>query len=82
MDESEPSLEDGYDESSLLFLRRFFFLSRFFFFDDESDNNFLMTSLTMVVLGPGYLVRALFHFLKITLVVSVDYFNLVGSLDC
>ena len=41
----------------------------------------LMTSLTMMVLGPGYLVRALFHFLKFLLFVSVDFFNLVESLE-
>ena len=35
---------------------------------------------TMMVLGQGYLVNALFHFLKILLVVSVDYFHLVKSL--
>ena len=40
-----------------------------------------MTSLTTMVLGPGYLVRAIFHFLKIPLVVSVEYFNLVESLE-
>ena len=34
-----------------------------------------MTSITMMVLGPDYLVRALFHFLKILLVVSVDFFS-------
>ena len=32
------------------------------------------TSLTMMVVGPGYLVRALFCFLKIPLVVSVGFF--------
>ena len=42
---------------------------------------YLMMSLMMMVLGPGYLVRALFHFLKIPLVVSVDYFHLVESLE-
>ena len=40
-----------------------------------------MKSLTMMVLGPGCLVRALFHFLKILLVVSVNYFHLVESLE-
>ena len=40
-----------------------------------------MTSLTMMVLGPGYLVCALFHFLKILSVVSVYYFHLVESLE-
>ena len=41
----------------------------------------LMTSLTIKVLGPGHLVRALFNFpLKIPLVVSVDYFQLVESM--
>ena len=50
-----------------------------------------MTSLTMMVLGPGHMVRALFHFpLKILLVlsvaqnplvVSVDYFVLVMSVE-
>ena len=42
----------------------------------------LMTSLTMMVLGPGHLVRALFHFpLKILLVVSVAQNPLVMSVD-
>ena len=51
----------------------------------------LMTSLTMMVLGPGHLVCALFNFLlKIMLVVSVaqnplvvsvDYFPLVASVE-
>ena len=41
----------------------------------------LMTSLTIVVLGPGYLVRAIFHFLKNPLVVSVDYFHLVEWME-
>ena len=40
----------------------------------------LMMSLTTMVLGPVYLVRALFHFLKITLVVSVDNFYLFESM--
>ena len=40
-----------------------------------------MTIMTMIVLSLGYLVRAPFHFLKITLVVSVDYSHLVESLD-
>ena len=40
-----------------------------------------MTSLTMIVLGPGYLVRALFHFMNIPLVVSVGHFHLVESLE-
>ena len=40
-----------------------------------------MTSMTMMVLGPGYLVRALSHFLIILLVVPVDNFNLVQSLE-
>ena len=40
-----------------------------------------MTSLKMMVLGPVYLVRALFHFLKNPVVVSVDYFHLVESLE-
>ena len=40
-----------------------------------------MKSLTMMVLGPGYLVRALFDFLKILLVMSVDYFHLVETLE-
>ena len=35
----------------------------------------------IMVLGPGYLVRALFHFLKILLVVSVEYFYLVESME-
>ena len=40
----------------------------------------LTTSLTMMVLGPGHLVRALYHFpLIITLVVSVEYFQLIES---
>ena len=42
---------------------------------------YVMTSLTMMVLGLGYLVRALFHFLKIMLVVSEEYFHLVESLE-
>ena len=42
----------------------------------------LMTSLTIKVLGPGHLVRALFNFpLRILLVVSVDYFHLVQSME-
>ena len=41
----------------------------------------LVTSLTMMVLGLGYLVRAFFHFLKITFVVSVEYFHLVESME-
>ena len=41
----------------------------------------MMTILTMIVLGPGHLVRALLHFLKILLVVSVDYSHLVESMD-
>ena len=42
----------------------------------------LMTNLMMMVLGPGHLVRAIFHFsLKILLVISVDYFHLVESLE-
>ena len=40
-----------------------------------------MTSLTMIVMGLGFLVLALFHFLKIPLVVSVEYFHLVESLE-
>ena len=35
----------------------------------------------MMVLSPGYLVHALFHFLEIPLVVSVDYFHLFESLE-
>ena len=41
----------------------------------------LVTSLEMMVLGPGCLVRALFNFLTILLAVSVDYFHLVESLE-
>ena len=42
----------------------------------------LMTSLKMMVMGPGHLVRALFHFpLKIPLVVSVEYSPLVVSVE-
>ena len=51
----------------------------------------LMTSLTMMVMGPGHLVRAIFYFLlKILLVVSVaqnplvvsvNYFPLVVSVE-
>ena len=41
----------------------------------------LITSLTMMVLGLGYLVRALFYFLKIPLVVSVNYIYLVESME-
>ena len=40
---------------------------------------YLMTILTMMGLDPGYRVRALFHFLEIPLVVSVDYPHLVES---
>ena len=40
-----------------------------------------MTSLTMMVLVLGYLVRALFRFLKILSVVAVDYFHLVEPLE-
>ena len=39
----------------------------------------LMTSLTMMGLDPGHLVRALFHFLKILLIVSVAQITLVVS---
>ena len=38
-----------------------------------------MTSLTMMVLGLGHLVRALFHFLKFLLVVAVAQNPLVVS---
>ena len=38
-EESESSLKDGSDESSLICLRRFFLLLRFFFFDLESDED-------------------------------------------
>ena len=41
----------------------------------------LMTILTMLVLGPGYLIHALVHFLKILSVVSLDYFHLVESIE-
>ena len=38
----------------------------------------LMMIMTIMVLGPGHMVRDLFHFLlKILLVVSVEYFLLV-----
>ena len=41
-----------------------------------------MTSLTTMVLGPGHLVRAIFHFpLKIPLVMSVEYFSLVVPVE-
>ena len=40
-----------------------------------------MTIPTMMVLGSGFLVRALFHFLIILLVVSVDDFHLVESME-
>ena len=40
----------------------------------------LMVSLKMMVLGPGHLVHALFHFaLEIPLVVSIKYFPLFVS---
>ena len=39
---------------------------------------FSMKSLTMMVIGPSYLVNALFHFLKIPLVLSVESSHLVG----
>ena len=42
----------------------------------------LMTSLTMIGLGPGHLVRALSYYLKILLVVWVEYFQLVESQKC
>ena len=49
-------------------------------FSSYCVNFSVMTSLTMMVLVPGHLVRALFHFaLKILLVVSVEYFQLVVS---
>ena len=35
----------------------------------------------MMVLGPGYLVRAIFHYLKFQLVVSVNYFLLIESME-
>ena len=35
----------------------------------------------MMVMGPVYLVRALFHFLEVPLVVSLDNFYLVDSLE-
>ena len=35
----------------------------------------------MMVLVPGYMVRALFHFLIIILVVSVEYFHLIEPCD-
>ena len=42
----------------------------------------LMTSLTTMVLDPGHLIGALFHFpLKILLVMSVEYFPLVASVE-
>ena len=42
----------------------------------------LIESLTMMVLGPGHLVRALFNFpIKFLLVVSVEYFPLVVSVE-
>ena len=72
MDESELSLEDGSDESSLLCLRRFYSYRVYFS---------LMTNLTRMVLGLDHLVRALFRFLKFPLVVSVEYFYLVESLE-
>ena len=40
-----------------------------------------MKSLTMMILGPGYVALVLFHFLKIPLVVLVDYFHFVESLE-
>ena len=50
-------------------------------FSSYSDSFSLMMSLTIMILGPGYLVRAIFHYLKIPLVMSVDYFHLVESLE-
>ena len=42
----------------------------------------LMMIIAMMVLGPGHLVHALFHFpLKIPLVVTVEYFLLVVSVE-
>ena len=41
----------------------------------------LMTSPTMMVLGPGFLVHAPFNFLTVLLVVSVDYFHSVESME-
>ena len=63
LDESESSLNDGSDEPSFLSFRRFF---------SCRVSVSLVTSLTMMGLGPGHLVRALFHFaLSIRLVMSV-----------
>ena len=38
-----------------------------------------MTSMAMVVLGPGYLVRSLFYFLKFPLIIFVECFQLMES---
>ena len=73
MEKSESLFDDGSDESSFLSFRHFFFLSRLFS---------LMKILQMMVMGPGHLVRALFHFpLKNLLVVTVEYFPLVVSVE-
>ena len=51
-------------------------------FSSCSVSLYLMMSLTMMGLGPGYMVRDLFHFLlEILLVVSVEYFLLVVSVE-
>ena len=81
LDESELSLKDGSDESCFLSLRLFLFLSRLFSLMTSLTMISSMKSLTMMVIGRCYLVRAHFHFLKIPLVFSVDYFHLVGSLE-
>ena len=65
LDESESLLEGGSDESYLLFLQQFSSYRVSFSLMTSLTMISLMTSLMMMVLGPGYLVRAIFHFLKI-----------------
>ena len=74
------SLKYGSDESSFLFLRHFF-LSRFFFLNDESEKDFFDDECDNDGSGYGLSGTRPFHFLKIPLVLSVDYFNLVESLE-
>ena len=63
MDESESFLNDGSDKSSFLYFRRFFSYRVYFS---------LMMSFTIMGMGLGHLVHALFHpALEIMLVVSV-----------
>ena len=75
MEESESPLKYGSDKS------RFYFYSASFSLMTILKMISSITSLTMMVLGPGYLVHALSHFLKIPFIVSMDYFHLVESLE-